>query len=1134
MYVDRETKRLWLTPSDVTSFLGSKWLFAQKLALARGERERWETPAGGTGELTRVRGEQHEDAYLQELKARGLRVAEIPPALTAEEWKDSLAQTEAALTDATVDVIYQAHFALGQWRGQADFLERTADGGFEPVDTKLARHIKPYMIHQLCFYAEAMQASCGELPERFHVVLGDGERESFRTNDFLLLARDTRGALEAFAADDAALAATYPWPSESLELAGIAKEAEGIRRADDHLTLVAGITRRQIDRLAERSITTTSALAAAESEQRPKAMAEETWQRLRRQARLQKTEPPGWEILPPSADRGLDLLKPPSAGDIFYDIEGDPLFDAGGSLEYLHGLWWKDAESEEEVFTPIWAHSREQEKAAFERLIGIFMERYAADPAMHIYHYAAYEVRALKRLAQVHATCEQELDDLLVHKVFIDLFQVVRQSMQASVESYSIKQLERFYMDARTAEVKDGGSSIVEYERYRELAGTPEGDAILAEIAAYNEEDCKSTYLLRNWLRERHKECRQLFGWVGEPVPGKASEDMQNATPASGELTPKMQLLASRLLLRERLLAAAETEAEAKAEGQQSDRRAAGKRLAAELMLFNKREERAGGWSYYALLEMSPNELIDGPEAIGGLVPLPAGEAGGSARSFSFPPQDHRIKVGKSVKDAVHGYTAGRVIDIDEQRGRITIDLQGTARAHPPIAIFFSDYVATTPIDEALLDFSTSLIEPVDSSSPEEARPFAAARKLLERQPPYFGEQLNAETSAERRELLVELEHSYLVVQGPPGSGKTWLAADLIVDQLIRGKRVGIAAPSHTAVINLCHEVERVAHERGHVFEGMYRPGSGAGAKSYKSEHGLIAARSNDAIEGGEADLVAGTAWLFSRAAMRGRLDTLFIDEAGQFSLAHAIAAATAAKTLVLLGDPNQLPQVTKADHPDGSGESALAHAIGEHRTVEPARGLFLGESRRMAPELCEFVSETFYEGRLAAHESTHAHQPPGDVALGYLPVAHVGNGQSSPEEAEAVASLVARLVDQGVEPRRVLVVSPYNMQVDQLERRLAKRLDYGEDVEVLTVDKCQGRTVDVVIFSMATSGGEAIPRGLDFLFSANRFNVAISRARLAAYLVCSPELLQASANSVGDMRLLNAFAAFRAKATRL
>jgi superfamily I DNA and/or RNA helicase len=280
-----------------------------------------------------------------------------------------------------------------------------------------------------------------------------------------------------------------------------------------------------------------------------------------------------------------------------------------------------------------------------------------------------------------------------------------------------------------------------------------------------------------------------------------------------------------------------------------------------------------------------------------------------------------------------------------------------------------------------------------------------------------------------------------------------------------------------------------------------------------------------------EHRLVAGTAWLFAREELDDTLDYLFVDEAGQLSLADALAIGTSASNLILLGDPLQLAQVSQAAHPPGAGVSVLEHVLAEHATVPADRGLFIDQTRRMHPDVCRFVSEAIYDGRLepspeCARQALESEGALSGTGVRYIPVSHEGNVRQSPEEARVVAERLTELLGatytasdgerRPLEERDVMVVAPYNAQVRCLRQALP------EGVGVGTVDKFQGQEAAVVFFSMATSSGEEIPRNLEFLFSRNRLNVAISRARCLAVLVCSPDLLHIRCRSAEQMRLVN------------
>lgn len=1108
MFIARETSTVWFTPSDLTSYLASPWLLAQRVRAQLGERDWWEQPEETTAGIAAERGDQHEQDYLSRLTGN---VRSIDRARTVEEWDDAVERTKAALADDAIDVIFQAHLysPCGRWRGQADFIERNADGEWEPVDTKLARSVKPYMILQLSIYAAAMEAVTGELPKQFHVELGNGERESFATIDYVDYTRSAQDRLERWY-DNGEFRDEYPQRGDAQSESGLDDEAAAIWEADDHLIQVAGMTSKNIERFAQAGLPTMTALAEASDDDRPEKMAAKTFERMRRQARLQKADPPTWELLPPEPKRGFAILPKRNRGDLFYDIEGDPLFAKDGGLEYLHGIWWRDHSSDDEragTFKAIWAHDRAEERAAFEQVIDFFLERRAKHPNMRIYHYAQYEVTTLKRLARDFGTREEELDELLTAEVFVDLFQVVRQGLQASVPSYSIKSMERFYLgDKREGEVTEGGGSIVAYERYRELAGSPEGQQILDDIAAYNEIDCLSTYLLCEWLRQRMEEAIERYGHVHEDeTPGAISEDRGNASPMAAAPTKNAIRRERQVALRERLLNLIASK---------DDQGAVA--LAAEVMMFCRREEKSLWWQFFEHQGMTDSELIDDSIALGGLEPVDPAD-NGELREFTFPPQDTKVRAGDSVSDPVTESRAGTVKQIDPA-GTVTIKLNSNSRHQPPTGVFPFEYMPTESIEEALIDLAESL-----DRAPDEAARFAAVERLLARELPLGGESLQTSDLPELCNMLKRLRGSYLVAQGPPGTGKTYTGARLILDQILSGNTVGVTAQSHTAIDNLVKEVERAAAEAGVSFRGIKKA---ADDRPYESEYGFVQSTTeNDDVDPDEYDLIAGTTWLFSRPEHRERIDTLVIDEAGQFSLAYAAAAGTSAETLVLLGDPNQLPMVTKGAHPGGAGASALEHAIGDERTIARDRGVFLGQTRRLGPEIARFISEMFYESRLEAHPEAEGHLPRTGPALDFIAVEHHGNTQCSPEEAETIAADLAHYLAGGYAPEEIMLVTPFNAQVDELESALERAHgSAAEGIRVLTVDKCQGQECEVVYYSLATSGGEEAPRGIDFLFSANRFNVAISRAKSVAKLVCSPALLETECHRPEEMRLVNAF----------
>jgi hypothetical protein len=475
------------------------------------------------------------------------------------------------------------------------------------------------------------------------------------------------------------------------------------------------------------------------------------------------------------------------------------------------------------------------------------------------------------------------------------------------------------------------------------------------------------------------------------------------------------------------------------------------------------------------------------------------------------------------------------LVELDRVAGpRVLRRARETTAAHPR-ALIPGEPVRTAAQRAALRDVAAALLtHGVDGRGR-----FAAARQLLARRPPRLvgppsTELRRPEESAADAVVRVvgELDGSYLPVQGPPGSGKTFTAARAIVERVRAGQRVGVTAVSHNVIGKLVAGLLEEAGRARVRVRVIQKPGDPADAVAHAD---VRVAKDNAVFDrlmaADDFDVVAGTAWLFAREELREQFDVLVIDEAGQLSLADAVAVSTAAANVVLVGDPRQLAQPSTGTHPDGAGASALGHVLDGRATVPDDRGVFLDETWRLHPAICAFISEQVYEGRLQPRPGCERQAVgPGPLVSGsgirWLPVEHQGNRTSSTEEAAAVQTVVGTLlgrpftdrdgVVRGLGVDDVLVVAPYNAQV----HLLAERLPPG--VRVGTVDRFQGHEAPVVVVSLAASSADDIPRGMEFLYSRNRLNVAVSRAQALCVLVASPALLAVPCRTVEQMRLAN------------
>jgi AAA domain/RNase_H superfamily len=770
-------------------------------------------------------------------------------------------------------------------------------------------------------------------------------------------------------------------------------------------------------------------------------------------------------------------------------MEGDPFFEAAGGLEFLFGVVATKPDGATE-YTAIRARDRRSERKAFERFIDLVHARLREFPDMHVYHYAAYEPSTISRLMGAHATREAEVDDLLRREILVDLYRVVRQGLRAGVPSYSLKEIEQFFF-TRTADVKSGNDAVLSFERYLE-----DGDAsLLDDIEAYNEEDCRATLELRDWLLEQREQAQAEFG-VEIPFrpPPEEREQPEDMAAELGETAR----------LRDALLSGAEPGDDCW--------------LLAQLVDYHRREARPGWWWYFRRRQMTDEELLEDGEAIAGLEwdgVEPTTVSRSLEYGFTFPAQQHHFDSGDGGSDPVAGGTGWTVVEIDNARGVLRLKRgKGLAGAQLPTALVPGGPYRT-PLQRAALRRLAASVLADDGRYP-------ALCRILRRDLPLDGAPVQRMDLVDQRQLAVGLDHTYLFVQGPPGSGKTYRGARLITALLRAGKRVGVSSQSHKAIHNLLDAVEEAAIEEGLSFHGLKRGDEYAGRFIRNGEpHEFTEC---------EFALIAGTSWLFARGDLDQTLDVLVIDEAGQISLADALAMGTSARSVIVLGDPLQLAQVSQGVHPPGSGASVLEHLLAEAGTIREDRGIFLTQTRRMHPDVCTYVSEAFYEGRLDAIPECAERSTSLGVGIRWLPVDHDGNRVESMQEAGSIAREIEHILAgtftdaTGTRPlceKDVMVVAPYNAQV----RVLTERLPDG--VEIGTVDKFQGRQAPVVFYSMASSSGEDVPHGLEFLFSRHRLNVAISRAQCLAYLVCSPRLLEVNCRTIEQMRLANALCQF-------
>ncbi|MFC4314938.1 TM0106 family RecB-like putative nuclease [Steroidobacter flavus] len=1124
---------LQLSASDLVGYLNCHHLTHLDAQVAAGSLAKpavWDPSL----EVLWERGAAHERAYVEHLRLRGLGIVEIEGIGIAPE---QVEQTMVAMRTG-VEVIVRGAFLEGRWSGRTDILLRVpkpsalGDWSYEVVDTKLARETKGGTVLQLCLYSDLLASAQGCAPEHMHVVTpGCGfEPESYRTAAFAAYYRQVRSALERSLAAEGA-APTYPNPKDHCDICRWRRDCDTRRRQDDHLCLVAGISATQIAELSRHNVTTLTGLARLPLPLpwKPERGLAQSFERSREQARVQwegsQSAREIYEPLPLAPNVGLHRLPEPSPGDIFLDLEADPFVGEEG-LEFLFGYVTTDT-SGARNYVAEWAFSRAEERQAFERFVDFVMARWARYPGLHIYHYAPYEPSALKRLMGRYATREDEIDRMLRASLFVDLYTIARQSIRASVERYSIKNLEPFYDFHRGVPLVEVRSALAKLQARLELDDVA---AITAEskdiVLRYNRDDCLSAQRLRDWLEKIRSEMIANGAAISRP---KADDP-----EPSPELDKRQREIAA---LVERLAAEVPADKAERTVEQQA------RWILAHSLDWHRREQKSSWWEFYRLADLAVDDLQDERHGISGLVFRAS--VGGTARApihrYQFPPQELELSDGDRLilsKDQ----ELGTVAAISVENGTIDIKKRGDTKDVHPTAAFAHDLVRTGVMADAL----SRLGSHVADNGIAGLGAYQAARDLLLKVPPRLGNdplQLDGESASDAAvRVATKLVSGVLPIQGPPGAGKTFTAAQMICALVKAGKKVGVTANSHKVIRNLLDKVVELADRMDLDVQCLQKVADKTAdvpAIRFETDNEKALA----AI-GASCQVLAGTAWLWSREDAFEAVDTLFVDEAAQMSLANVLAVSQACRALVLLGDPQQLEQPIQGSHPEGTDVSALEHVLGDAATIGEGQGLFLEETWRLHPDICSFTSELFYEGRLACRVALgrQAVTSQGRIhgtGLRFLPVIHEGNQNSAPEEAEAIQRLVEETLaadaswtdrDGHVRPITIddiLIIAPYNAQVFGIQRRLPR-------ARVGTVDKFQGQEAAIVIYSVTTSSHVDAPRGMEFLYSLNRLNVAVSRAKCVCVLVASPAIFEPACTTPRQMELANAYCRYRELASLL
>jgi predicted RecB family nuclease len=1118
-----ENKSYRLFATDLSNHLSCEHLTQLNRLVALGEIKKpsWRDPSL---DVLIQRGQEHEAAYLDHLKKKGLRT------ITLGDRR--LQSTIDAMSEGN-DAIAQGYLEVEQWSGITDILlkvpgkSKFGDWQYEVQDTKLSQNTKASAILQLCLYTELLATIQGVAPERMWIVKPgvDFPSEEYRFAEFQAYYNQVKRHLLASVGNDDLK--TYPDKSEHCSICNWWKLCDQKRHDDDHLSLVAGMRSLHIVELQRQNINTLEQFAKVELLQKPERGNRESFARKQWQAKVQLEgryqNKLLHDFLPIEIKRGLNLLPEPNEGDIYFDLEGDAFFPDGG-LEYVFGYAYKVNDNLEYICE--WSTNRGEERQAFERFMQFVLARWRRYPKMHIYHFAPYEPSAIKRLARVHAAYEKEVDDLLYEEVFVDLYAIFKEALIASVERYSLKELEKFTTYTRKIELHDASVSRKSVEVALELGDFKSlPKATIQKVREYNEDDCLATSALHHWLEGLRIELIASGKEFQRPV----------VTPSEKNEKREQQDIRTLAIFKSLIVGLPEDRATWNNEHQ-------AKWLLAHQIDYFRREDKSAWWEHFRLHNLEYDDIMDERKAIGGLqligeLPKDKGEKNVTHR-YSFPPQEVGVDEDDDLFE-VKGPKFDKVGSVKAiSKEQHIIDIKKTAKTTHvhPAAVHVLDRIDPGTLLTAILDVANVVVD--DGLS--HVGPYHVSKDLLVKRDPKlfdgtFGAFVlpNEDIVDAAIRIALNLDRSYLAIQGPPGSGKTYTGARMIIELLKAGKKIGITAVSHKVIRNLSLAVIKQAKKLDYKLGIIHKVKEPSEECPEEIVEVFGTPGSEKVIAGlSQGNVGCGTAWLWTEDKAIGALDYLFVDEAGQMSLTQTLAASRAARNIILLGDPQQLEQPQKGAHPEGSDVAALTYLLDGHRTMPVGRGLFLGITRRLHPDICAFTSEIFYESKLHSLAGLEKQMVSGNTqfdgsGLFYVPVNHKGNQNISKEEVDAIEEIVSQLLATGkwtndkgetqpIQKKDILIVAPFNAQVGALREKLP-------GIEIGTVDKFQGQEAAVVIYSMTSSTVDDAPRGMSFLFSPNRLNVATSRARCICILVASPALLHAECRTIEQMRWANA-----------
>ena len=1061
----------------------------------------------------------HEEEYFNKLKKKYKKVKNIKKLKNLSK-EEKIKETISALK-AGYELIYGGWLASGNWIGELDFLEINnhvksdlGNWSYEVTDTKNSPKVKKEHIYQVSLYSFLLKEAQGILPKNFYILLKNKKKEVIKLKEVFSTFSLHKKYFENFIKND--LNKKKLEKISSISLRDLQEFYENEWKAKKHLNSLLGSNKNSVKKLNQAGIHSFDKLAKLDPKKEIKGLKDEAKIKLINQAKLQmEAEKEGvikFKYIEENfaLNKGFNLLPEPTESDLFFDLEGVQDFVYQGKLEYLFGIFYE--EKGEKIFKPFWAHNREEEKKSLIKFFEFTKKHFKKYPKSKIYHYAPYEINALERLTSIHKVHGVDFDHYLNLNKFVDLFRVVKQAIYVSQKSYSIKDIEKYYDFKRTGDILKGDISEEFYIQWMQN----NDQQLLDKIEEYNKQDCISTFRLRKWLLRIKPKQTKFF------VPEK---DQLEIRPFEEILLEYQEKFKNSKIKSNNII-----------------------QLLSDIIGFFNREQKPQWRQHFDRKDLSNSELIEDRECIANMKLASVFQDKKSfVYKYIFPEQEYKLKEGRKCiiannTDPERSDYAGKIQELD-QINRSLLLRKGITREEKklPKVLSVGEEVMSHSFFENLnkntYKFCDNVLNKEDG--------YEAIKSFINRDTPKIkgiknGEKIikNDNFDIEIPKIISNLQNSYIFLQGPPGSGKTYQASNAIIELLKKNKKIAVTANSHKVIHTLLEKVENLASKQKYIFKGLKKGNpddpdtfyDGKFVKTDRNEKHYI-----DGLKDNKILLYAGTKYHLSQWYYQNKLDYLFVDEASQISVADLVALGGITKNIILIGDQMQLGQPTQGSHPGESGCSVLDYLLEGKDTIADNKGIFLNKTYRLHPKINSFISENFYEDRLLANQENinrkieyKKNSIIKSEGIHTILMSHDDRSQQSIEEFEIIKKIINQLIgckftdfDKSVRKINVddiLIVSPYNVQVNFLKERLMKGIRCG------TIDKFQGMEAPITIISMTSSSVEDLPRNKKFFFNRNRLNVAISRAQCSSIILINPRLLGSAPTDYEEFKLINNF----------